>query len=859
MTQRAAWLALLAWVAALILPMAAFAQYANLSVEPIDISALARMLREETGAEPADWEAFERVHVDYVARHAALVERSCKAIKASEGDMERQRGPSIELQLAQQELDGALFTAIAALMPMDAAEGIERVRVRRELAVVARTSGWLGQLSALDAAGSLQRVLRDDPQRWAGLKPEIDRHRRARRDLLRRLMRTIGEALECSSRSSAEQGAIWAEYRGLMERIERVVREAEQQAGPSNAVPDDALAHADGSGARDASTPAEPVDPASFVNELQQEQQAVLRRVAAIHNACWQSMATATASVIDHDVALYASLATQLTPLQRMAWRRSVGAALGVPVDRGFGVEQLAVGLLRAPGVDEPLRQRVLAALAQWAEQDGASLDVLLRSQGERMSEQFLMLQWEDVEPPAAKEFSERSTERDQRAMRARDAMQAMVVAQIGEEAAGTGIAAIEQPSAEGQKAELLLGDDPEAPEVDEPATDAADPLGLASRARPTLPLLDRFIEACMIPDAQAESMRALLASHESIVSAIAEGELAAVRGQEQVELMERVRTMTLGDAMAAVDEYVANARAVEAKIHDADAAFWTALGEFAGEAAPDFAPAMRVSAGLSTSDHDWAVVTSPLPGDPVRVALGCAADDGQLRSTLAAAAAAAAADAASRADLSDVQTSMGLDWLRGSLLWRTRADVSDDERAAFGEAGRVRTAEQMERLGRAMERRDALRSSLALEIGRIVGAKDPWPFRRALAAQAAPNGFRDRQRILPVLDALLADTGLPGGVRADVLGLKDDLEPELRRVEERLIESMDALVGSRLKSEEWIDRTARTHETLWIWWQRDEIERRCAERLRRVVPESLLPDSTLRPIREVERGRYGV
>ena len=69
----------------------------------------------------------------------------------------------------------------------------------------------------------------------------------------------------------------------------------------------------------------------------------------------------------------------------------------------------------------------------------------------------------------------------------------------------------------------------------------------------------------------------------------------------------------------------------------------------------------------------------------------------------------------------------------------------------------------------------------------------------------------------------------------------------------------MDALVGSRLKSEEWIDRTARTHETLWIWWQRDEVERRCAERLRRVVPESLLPDSTLRPIREVERGRYGV
>ncbi|MBU6209924.1 MAG: hypothetical protein KGR22_08445, partial [Planctomycetes bacterium] len=384
MTQRAAWLALLAWVAVLILPMAAFAQYANLSVEPIDISALARMLREECGAEPADWDAFERAHVDYVARHGPLVERSCKAVKASEGDMERQRGPSIELQLAQQELDGALFAAIAALMPMDAAEGIERVRVRRELAVVARMSGWLGQISALDAAGSLQRVLRDDPQRWAGLKPEIDRHRRARRDLLRRLMRTIGEALECSSRSSEEQEAIWAEYRGLMERIERVVREAEQQAGPSNAVPDDAPAHADGSGAHDASTLAEPVDPASFVNELQQEQQAVLRRVAAIHNACWQSMATATASVIDHDVALYASLATQLTPLQRMTWRRSVAGELSVATDRGYGVEQFALALLRAPGVDQPLRERMLAALSRWADEDGATQEAMFRTAGER-------------------------------------------------------------------------------------------------------------------------------------------------------------------------------------------------------------------------------------------------------------------------------------------------------------------------------------------------------------------------------------------------------------------------------------------------------------------------------------------
>lgn len=856
MKPRAAWLALLAWVAALILPMAAIAQYTNLSVEPIDISALARMLRDECGAEPADWDAFERVHTEYVARHGPLVERACKAIRASEGNTERQRGPSIELQVAQQELDGTLFTAVAALMPADAAAGIERARVRRELAVAARMCGWLGQVTAFDASASLQRALRDDAGRWAELKPDVDRHRLARRDLVRRVLRSMGDALDCSDRHAAAQEAIWIEYRELAERIADLERDLERQGGRSESAPVEPPPAAAKEGGSD--DPRE-VDLEASLVALGAEQRAVLERVAALHNECWQSMTTAIAGVVDHEVATYVLLAPRLTPLQRMTWRRSVASELSVATDRGYGVEQFALALLRAPGVDQPLRERVLAALSQWAEEDGAAQETMFRTAGKRTAEQYLWQFGAEEQSPASRAFTEGSAQRDQRASRVRDELQAMVVAQLGEEAAGVGIASLEQSAAVGREAELVLGDDPEAPDVDDVPADSVDVIGMPKRARPTLSLLDRFIKVCMIPESQAEGMRALLATHESIVSAIAEGELAAVRGQGQVELMERVKTMTLGEAMAAVDTYAAHARAAEARILDADDAFWTALGELAGEASPDFALAMQVSAGLSPTDLEWAVVTSPLPGDPVRVALGCAADDEQRRSVLAAAAAAEASETASRSDVGDVQASMSCDWLRGSLLWRTQADVSDEERAAFGEASRVRQVELMDRYRRAMERRDALRASLALEVGRIVGAKDPWPFRRALAAQAAPNGFRERHRIMPVLDALLAQADLPGGVRADVLGLRDDLEPELKRAEERLIESMDALVGDRLKAEEWVDRSARAHATLWIWWLRDEVERRCAERLRRVAPESLLPDSALRPIREVERGRYGM
>lgn len=857
MTLRAVRLALVAWVAALILPTTTLAHFTNLSVEPIDISALTRMLREETGAEPADWDAFERLHMEYVERHGPLVERSCQAIKSSEGDHARQRKPSIELQLAQQELDGALFTAVAALMPADAAAGIERVRVRRELAVIARMSGWLGGVTAIDVAASLQRVLRDDAARWAELKPEVDRHRLARRDLVRRVLRGIGDAFDCTDRNAAQQESTWVRYTELAERIAGVEREAAGVAGGVGAVPaevEPADPARDGAG----SSEADVVKRAELLESLQRDQQAELAHLSSLHNECWQSTTEAIVGVVDHEVALFFSLAPRLTAQQRMTWRRSMANELSVGTDRGYGVEQTALALLRAPGVDQPLRERILAALTRWADEDGAVQEAMFRTAGERIAEQYRWQFGTEEQPPGVRAFMEGSAKRETRAASARTAMQAMVVAQVGEEAAGAGFASIEQAAAEGRKVDLVLGDDPEAPEVDGEPADSFDATLVAHRLRPTLALLDRFIEACRIPESQADSMRALLATHESIVSAIAQGDLAALRG-EQIELMERVKTMNYGDAVAAVEAYAARTRTTEARIHDADDAFWTALGELAGETLPDFAVAMRVSAGLAPVDEARAVVTAPIPGDPVRVALRCVSDEAQQRLVLSAAASVEPAESAVLSELREAWASVGFEWLYGGLLWWTRADVSDEERAAFGEASRARQTELMQRYRQAIQRRESLRASLTRDLEASVGTKHAWSFHRACAAQAAPNGFRDRQRIMPVLDSLLANAGLPAGARADVLGLKDDLEPELRRAEERLIESMDALVGDRPTAEEWVDQSARAHATLWVWWLRDEVERRCAERLRRVVPESLLPDSALRPIRDVERGRYGM
>jgi hypothetical protein len=862
---RAAWLALLAWAAALVLPAAALvlpaaaaAQVENLSVEPIDISALARMLRQECGSEPADWESLERLHMEYVARHEPLVERACKAIKASEGDLERQRGPSVELQLAQHDLDGTLFAAIAALMPAEAAAGIERVRVRRELAVVERMSGWLDQVTAIDVSLMLEHALRDDPERFGELKPEVDRHRLARRDLVRRLLRSIRETLACFDRQEAQRAAIVQQYGELQERMTDMSRDAEQGSSGASAQPVDPPP-ADQANENGAPNAADQSGGNDEVALLQRQQQDMLQQYSALHNECWQPTTTVMVKVVELEVALYGSLAPRLLPLQRMVWRRSLAQGLTVPIDRQLGVEQLALALLRVPGVDESLRGKILGSLSRWADADGAAQEAMFRTAGERLAGQYQLRFGSDAEWPVMQEFLVASARREHEANVAREAMQAMVAAQVGADAVGAGMVALEESASQGRNAEFVLGEDPHSPEIQEEPLDAMDPAGMTHRARPTLALLDRFIEACTIPASQAEGMRALLATHESIVSPIVEGDLAGIRGQVQNELMERVRTMPLGDALAAVDEYGLQARATEVRIHDADAAFWRALGELAGEAMPDFASAMRVSTGLAPPDAGLAAVLMPMPGDPIRVALACAVDAEQVRAVLAAGASAEASITACQSELSDVQSSMGVHWLRGSLLWQARDDVSEEERAAFGEASDRLQADLSERYQQAMDRRDALQSSLSSDLKGIVGAKGAWPFRRALAAQAAPNGFRDRHRIMPALDALLAEPGLPGDARADVLGLKDDLEPELRRAEERLIESIDALNWSQFKSEEWVDRSARTHEALWIWWQRDEVERRFAERLRHVVPESLLPDSTLRPIRDVERGRYGM
>jgi hypothetical protein len=81
-----------------------------------------------------------------------------------------------------------------------------------------------------------------------------------------------------------------------------------------------------------------------------------------------------------------------------------------------------------------------------------------------------------------------------------------------------------------------------------------------------------------------------------------------------------------------------------------------------------------------------------------------------------------------------------------------------------------------------------------------------------------------------------------------------------LREVEERLVASIEALRAANVSDTDgsrWPERAALGLAAQWAFWQRDEVERRGAERLRRAVPESELPSARLRSIRVVERGRY--
>lgn len=109
----------------------------------------------------------------------------------------------------------------------------------------------------------------------------------------------------------------------------------------------------------------------------------------------------------------------------------------------------------------------------------------MFRTAGERVAEQYLWQFGTEEQSLASRAFTEGSALREQRASRARDELQAMVVAQVGDEAAGAAMATIEQPAAEGQEVELVLGEDPEAPEVDDVPADSVDAIGMPKRARP--------------------------------------------------------------------------------------------------------------------------------------------------------------------------------------------------------------------------------------------------------------------------------------------------------------------------------------------------------------------------------------
>ena len=100
MSLRGALLALIAWVAAAALASSAHGQIAQ-AIEPIDISALVRLLQEESGGVVTDWDAFEAAHRRYVEGHQQLHERARAVIVATNGDTEAQRPMVMELRMAQ--------------------------------------------------------------------------------------------------------------------------------------------------------------------------------------------------------------------------------------------------------------------------------------------------------------------------------------------------------------------------------------------------------------------------------------------------------------------------------------------------------------------------------------------------------------------------------------------------------------------------------------------------------------------------------------------------------------------------------------------------------------------------------------
>jgi hypothetical protein len=382
----------------------------------------------------------------------------------------------------------------------------------------------------------------------------------------------------------------------------------------------------------------------------------------------------------------------------------------------------------------------------------------------------------------------------------------------------------------------------------------------VGQRHKPDPALLDRCVVVFGIDEGTAASMRALAEVHTAALEALKQGPMERIMGSAQHEVLQRAADQSLADMQPGIDAFLAERREFAMRVHAADDEYWRALAALAGERGEALAAFMRVATVMGSTDARWVSVSAPGEGNPVRAALECAAPGIDPDALIAVVAPVEPMSTALTKGSNDNRDAFAAEWIRGAPLWRNQAAVSNDERAAFY-AESVARRQQLQNAHHQLEqRRASMVDALERDLGAVLGPKGPWQLRRAMAAEAAPPAFREHQRIMPVLDRLLADPNLPGDLRVEVLGLKDDLEQPLREVEERLVASIEALRAANVSDTDgsrWPERAALGLAAQWAFWQRDELERRGAERLRRAVPESVLPSARLRPIRVVERGRY--
>ena len=855
MSLRGALLALIAWVAAAALASSARGQIAQ-AIQPIDISALVRLLQEESGGVVTDWDAFEAAHRRYEEGHQPLHDRARGVIVATNGDQEAQRPMVMELRMAQQQLESTLFQELAPLVSGADAAAIERVAIRRDQAASLRVLQWSIEGIGIDLGEALHEALDGDDAAWLALKPEVDRYRATRRDAARRLLKEWVDSEKCSSNREAEAAAIWQECAELGRRM------AEEQAKEQAKEPN----QADPAGGQVEEPRLESSDD---LEELEAILEAGQRRIAEIYRACWSTTQSALSSMITQQLSMCDAILPRLGTIPALRVRRALAASLGVPNDRSQGVEVMAVAFMRLPSIDAAGKAALRAVLDDWVAQDASLQDRLMRVRGTMLGTNSLV--WDEAESQGLQaEFAELTGRRDALAEAARERLQAAVKpyadgaerdAQASDFAGRLAQSArsIARGEAALEGVDLALG--PIEPDTeDEPIE--FDPMDevVGQRHKPDPALLDRCVVVFGIDEGTAASMRALAEVHTAALEALKQGPMERIMGSAQHEVLQRAADQSLADMQPGIDAFLAERREFAMRVHAADDEYWRALAALAGERGEALAAFIRVATVMGSTDARWVSVSAPGEGNPVRAALECAAPGIDPDALIAVVAPVEPMSTALTKESNDNRDAFAAEWIRGAPLWRNQAAVSNDERAAFY-AESVARRQQLQNAHHQLEqRRASMVDALERDLGAVLGPKGPWQLRRAMAAEAAPPAFREHQRIMPVLDRLLADPNLPGDLRVEVLGLKDDLEQPLREVEERLVASIEALRAANVSDTDgsrWPERAALGLAAQWAFWQRDEVERRGAERLRRAVPESVLPSARLRPIRVVERGRY--